>query len=55
MNAKGTLNANLKALRRSLATAMPAPAASAAAQAVPAANVAAQAAPAGSGAKAGGA
>jgi len=55
MNAKGTLNANLKALRRSLATATPAPAASAAAQAVPAANVAAQAAPAGSGAKAGGA
>jgi len=55
MNAKGTLNANLKALRRSLTTATPAPAASAAAQAVPAANVAAQAAPAGSGAKAGGA
>ena len=53
MNAKGTLNANLKALRRSLTTATPAPAASAAAQAVPAANVAAQAAPAGSGAKAG--
>jgi hypothetical protein len=46
MNAKGTLNANLEALRRSLATATPAPA-------PPAGNVAAQAAPAGSGAKAG--
>jgi len=53
MNAKGTLNANLKALRRSLATATPAPAPSAATQAVPAGNVAAQAAPAGSGAKGG--
>ena len=53
MNAKGTLNANLKALRRSLATATPAPAPAAATQAVPVGNVAAQAAPAGSGAKAG--
>ena len=51
MNAKGTLNANLKALRRSLAAATPAP--SAATQAVPAADVAAQAAPAGPGAKGG--
>ena len=55
MNAKGTLNADLKVLRRSLATATPAPAPSAATQAVPASNVAAQATPAGSGAKAGGA
>jgi hypothetical protein len=53
MDAKGTLNAELKALRRSLAAAMPAPAASGAAQAVPAGNVAAQTPPAGSGAKAG--
>jgi hypothetical protein len=53
MNAKGMLNASLKALRRSLAAATPAPAPSAATQAVPAGNVAAHAAPAGSGAKAG--
>jgi CBS domain containing-hemolysin-like protein len=45
MDAKGTLTAELKALRRSIATA----------QAAPAIPAAAQAAPAGSGAKAGGA
>jgi len=49
MNAKGTLNANLKALHRDLVAAM-APAAS---QTASAGNVAAQAAPAGTGAKAG--
>jgi hypothetical protein len=43
MDAKGALTAELKALRKSIATA----------QAVPAASVAAQAAPAGTGAKAG--
>jgi hypothetical protein len=50
MAAKGSLTAELKVLRRDLAAATRAPAAS---QAVPAGNVAAQAAPAGSGAKAG--
>jgi len=52
MNAKGTLNANLKALRRDLAAAT-APAASAASQTASAGSVAAQAAPGGTGAKAG--
>ncbi len=50
MDAKGTLTAELKVLRKSLAAATPAPARS---QPVPAANVAAQSARGGSGAKAG--
>jgi hypothetical protein len=52
MNAKGTLTAELKVLRKDLA-AVTAPAGSVASQAVPAGNVAAQVAPAGTGAKAG--
>jgi len=54
MATKGTLSAELKALRRDLAAAT-APAGSAASQAVPAGSAAARTAPAGSGAKAGGA
>jgi CBS domain containing-hemolysin-like protein len=53
MAAKGTLTAELKVLRRDLAAAMPAVAASAAAQTVAAGSAAAQAASAGSGAKGG--
>jgi len=52
MDAKGTLTAELKVLRKDLA-AVTAPAGSVASQAVPAGNFAAQAAPAVSGAKAG--
>ena len=53
MDAKGTLTAKLKVLRKDLAAAVPAPSATSASQAVPAGNVAAQSVPAGSGAKAG--
>jgi hypothetical protein len=53
MDAKGTLTAELKVLRKDLAAATPAPAASAASKAVPAGNRAAQVAPAGSAGKAG--
>jgi hypothetical protein len=55
MAAKGTLTAELKMLRKDLAAATPAPAASVASQSVPAPGAAAQAAPGGSSAKAGGA
>jgi hypothetical protein len=53
MDAKGTLTAELKVLRRDLAAATRAAAAPVAPQAVPAGNVAVQAAPGGSGPKAG--
>ena len=53
MDAKGTLTAELKVLRKALATATPVSAATVASKAVPAGNVAAHAAPAGSAGKTG--
>jgi hypothetical protein len=53
MEAKGTLTAELKVLRRDLAAATRSAAAPGAPQVVPAGNVAVQAAPGGSGPKAG--